>query len=411
MKATSKPTARIALPPKLIPIFSGPARYRVAYGGRGSGKTRSFALMAAVQGYRLAEEGKRGLIFCGREFMNSLEESSMEEVKAAIADTHWLASYYEVGQQYIRTKNRAIEFSFGGLRHNLDSLKSKARIHLAWIDEAESVSELAWSKLIPTIREAGSEIWVTYNPERKDSATNRRFRLQAPDDCKHVLINWQDNPRFPAVLESARRHDENTLDGPTYQWIWEGAYRENSKAQIFAGVYRVEEFEPGEGWDGPYYGLDFGFAQDPTAAVKAWIYDDTVYIEQEAGAIGLELDETVPLLAAKMPGIEAHKVRADNARPESISHLKRRGLPRIEAVEKGKGSVEDGISWIRSRRVVIHPRCKATSNEFRLYSYKVDRLSGDVLPVIVDSHNHYIDALRYALAPIIKNKRKAFAVA
>src|SRR5215831_7417701 len=137
-------TARLKLPPKLVPVFTGPAMYRGAYGGRGSAKTRSFALMAAVHGYRCAEAGLDGLVVCGREFMNSLADSSFAEVKAAIASEAWLAAAYDVGETYIRTKDRRIEFAFVGLRHSLQSLKSKGRIRLLWVDEAEPVSETAW---------------------------------------------------------------------------------------------------------------------------------------------------------------------------------------------------------------------------------------------------------------------------
>ena len=164
-------SAKIELPSKLIPVFSGKARYRGAYGGRGSGKTRSFALMAALKGYQLAMANRTGVILCAREFMNSLSDSSMAEVKSAIVSVPWMADYYDIGSNYIRTKNRRIEFLFAGLRHNIDSIKSKAKIHLCWVDEAEPVSEIAWQKLIPTIREKDSEIWVTWNPERETSAT------------------------------------------------------------------------------------------------------------------------------------------------------------------------------------------------------------------------------------------------
>lgn len=118
----------------------------------------------------------------------------------------------------------------------------------------------------------------------------------------------------------------------------------------------------------------------------------------------------------RIPGIELHTVRADSARPETISHVKSKGenedrenLPLIVGAEKGKGSVEDGIAHLRSyKEIIIHPRCKKTLNEARLYSYKVDRLSGDVLTDIVDAHNHYMDALRYALEPVMKKKRGFF---
>jgi len=180
---------KIELPPKLVPIFQGEARIRASWGGRGSGKTRSFSLMSAVEGYRYGTAGISGQILCGREHLNSLEESSLEEVKAAIRSVDWLDDYYEIGERYIRSKDGRIKYVFAGLRHNLDSIKSKAKLLLAWIDEAEGVSEEAWRKLMPTVREEGSEVWVTWNPESKDSATHKRLRLEAPDNSRIVRVN------------------------------------------------------------------------------------------------------------------------------------------------------------------------------------------------------------------------------
>mgnify|MGYP002757241119 FL=1 len=402
--------ARIELPPKLIPVFSGEARYRCAHGGRGSAKTRSFAMMTAVRTYMFAEAGVSGVILGAREYMNSLSESSMEEIKQAIRSVPWLDAYFEIGEQYIRTKNRRVSYVFAGLRHNLDSIKSKARILIAWVDEAESVSETAWQKLAPTVREQGSEIWVTWNPEKDGSPTDKRFRKEPPPNSKVVELNYSDNPWFPEVLDQERQADRDRLDDQTYAWVWDGAYRENSDAQILSGKYRVAEFEPQPGWDGPYFGLDWGFSQDPTAGVKCWVGDGRLWIEYEAGKVGLENDDIADYVIQRLPGIEQHTVRADSARPETISHVKSKGrdgkrqcLPKLEAVEKWKGSVEDGIAHLRGyKEIVIHERCTQVLREARLYSYKVDRKSGDVLTDIVDANNHYIDALRYALGPLIK---------
>lgn len=397
--------AQIELPPKLIPVFAGKKRYRCAYGGRGSGKTRSFALMTAVRGYQCGQAGLNGAILCGREFVNSLADSSLEEVKEAIRSVPWLANYYEIGDKYIRSRDRRINYLFAGLRYNLDSLKSKARILLAWADEAESVSEMAWQKLLPTVREHDSEVWVTWNPEIEGSPTDLRFRKHIGDNGISVEVNYCDNPWFPEVLEQERLADKARLDEASYRWIWEGAYLQMSDAQIFRGKYEEKAFTPRDDWNGPYFGLDFGFSQDPTAAVKCWVYDGCLYIEQDYGKIGLELDDTAPMLRQHLPGIEKYVVRADSARPESISYLKRHGLPRIVGVQKGKGSVEDGIEFIKSfKRVFIHPDAAATLREFKLYSYKTDRLSGDVLPVVLDENNHYIDAVRYALEPLMKRR-------
>lgn len=397
--------ACLEIPPKLIPVFTGKARYRWAKGGRGSAKTRTFALMTAVRAMMFAEAGISGTILCGREYMNSLEDSSMEEVKQAIASTPWLAAYFDVGERFIRTKNRRVDYTFTGLRHNLDSIKSRARILIAWIDEAEGVPEIAWQKLLPTVREQDSEVWVTWNPEIDGSPTDVRFVKSEPPEAKGCEINYTDNPWFPAVLDLERKSDYDRLDPQTYAWIWEGAYRENSDAQVFSGKYRIGEFEPTDKWSGPYNGLDFGFAQDPTAGVKCWVHEDRLWIEYEAGKVGLELDSTSEFVNGKIPEFEKTVIRADSARPESISYLKRHGMPFIEGVSKWSGSVEDGISHMRSyKEIVVHPRCKEVLKEMRLYSYKVDRLTGDIKTDVVDKNNHYIDAIRYALNPMIQGK-------
>lgn len=224
----------VQLPPKLIPVFLGQARYRGAYGGRGSGKTRSFAKMAAIHAHRCAQAGKSGIILCVREHLNSLDDSSMAEIKAAIEDEAWLRPYFEIGEKFIRTVCGRVSFAFVGLRHNLNSLKSKAKILLCWADEAEPITEAAWEKLIPTVREDASEIWVTWNPELEGSATDKRFRGDTSVDVKIVEVNYGDNPWFPDVLERERQKDLAKRPD-SYDHVWGGAYKTH-----FEGAYFTE---------------------------------------------------------------------------------------------------------------------------------------------------------------------------
>ncbi|MDQ5990036.1 PBSX family phage terminase large subunit [Providencia stuartii] len=398
--------ARIEIPPKLVPVFENEGvRYRGAYGGRGSAKTRTFALMTAIRGYMAAKNGQSGVILCAREYMNSLEESSMEEVKQAIRSVPWLNDFYELGEKYIRTKCRSVSYVFAGLRHNLDSIKSKARILIAWVDEAESVSETAWTKLTPTVREAGSEIWVTWNPEKDGSATDKRFRKEPPDNAIIVEMNYDDNPWFPSVLEEERLNDQARLDAATYAWIWEGAYLENSDKQVLANKYVVQSF-PDDLWkkaDRLLFGADFGFAKDPNTLIRMFILDDCLYIEREAYGVGVELDH-MPAFYDEIPEARKWPIKADSARPETISYLKRQGF-NISAAKKWQGSVEDGITYLRGfKQIIIHPLCKETAKEARLYSYKTDRITGEVLPVIEDAYNHCWDAVRYGLDGYVKGR-------
>lgn len=399
------PTAQIKIPPKLIPVFAPPRgslRYRGAYGGRGSAKSRTFATMAAVFGYK---EPLR--ILCVREYLNSIRQSFHAELKTAISAHPWLESSYNLGVDYLRGKN-GTEFLFMGMQ-NMASIKSTSNIDICIVEEAEDAGETSWIDLIPTIRKPGSEIWVVWNSKKKGSATDLRFRQNVPPRSNIVEMNYLDNPAFPIVLDEQRLTDLEILDSATYRHIWEGHYLVKSDAQIFADKYTVQEFTPGDDWDGPYFGLDWGFSQDPTAAVKVWIHAGKIWVEYEAGQAGLELDQTGPYMINHIPGIEKRICRADNARPESISFVRRNGLPKLEGVTKWPGSVEDGIEHIRSYlSMVIHPRCKATINECDLYSFKVDRKSGEVLGIIVDAHNHYIDAIRYALNPMIKSGKTGY---
>lgn len=421
-------TVDLPIPAKLVPVFAKEGvRYRGAFGGRGSAKTRTFAMMSAVKAYQAAEQGISGVILCGREFMNSLEESSMEEVKQAIRSIPWLNDYFDIGEKYIRTKCKRVNYVFCGLRHNLDSIKSKARILLAWVDEAESVSDLAWKKLRPTVRESGSEIWVTWNPEKDGSATDKRFRKTPPKNSIIVEMNYNDNPWFPDVLEEERLDDLNSLEYSDYAWIWEGAYLENSDKQVLANKYVVQSF-PDNLWqkaDRLLFGADFGFAKDPNTLVRMFMLDKNLYIEYEAYGAGVELNDMWKFYAgkdgatdkqlsewevtddAKFAGIpEARKwpIKADNSRPETISYIKKQGF-NISAAKKWQGSVEDGITHLRGfKQIIIHPRCKETAKEARLYSYKTDRITGEVLPIIDDKNNHCWDAVRYGLDGYITQK-------
>ena len=397
-------TTQIKIPPKLIPVFVAEnVRYRGAYGGRGSAKTRTFALMTAIKAYQLAEAGISGAILCAREFMNSLADSSMEEIKQAIQSVDWLNDYFDIGQHYIRTRNGLISYIFCGLRHNLDSIKSKARILLCWVDEAEKVSEMAWRKLTPTVREDNSEIWVTWNPEVEGSPTDLRFRKNTPDNAVVVELNYQDNPFFPEVLEQERLNDLARLDYASYAWIWEGAYLENSDKQVLNGKYIIEEFD-----DGLYkkaerllFGADFGYANDPNTLIRSFILNDCLYIEYEAYGVHVELNE-IPSFYDSVPESRKWAIKGDCSRPETISYIKREGF-KISAAKKWQGSVEDGISHLRGfKQIIIHPRCKHTAEEARLYSYKTDRVTEEVLPIIEDKNNHCWDAIRYSLDGYIK---------
>ena len=405
--------AEIKLPPKLVDVFQGDADYRGAYGGRGSGKTATFCTMLPIKGYMYGMNGVSGQILVCREYLNDVRHSCIQEIQKAIDAYPFLSADYDCGENYIKSRDGKIQFIFSGLTDRmLNSLKGKANILVAFLEEAEDTSRMAYTKLIPTLRSEGffpdgtpwhSELWLCWNPETEGNATDEMFRKSPPDRSKIVEVNFEDNPWFPDQLERARQNDLKNKPYAEYAWIWEGAYLENSDKQVLSGKVSCQEFDADEArWDGPYYGIDFGFSQDPSAAVRCWIHDHKLWVDYNWAKKGVETDDLPAALVSNIPGIEKSVSRADSARPETISYLKKHGLPLCSSVSKHK--IEDGIAFLRSfEQIVIHPRCRPILEESRKYSYKVNR-AGDVTTQIVDKDNHSIDALRYAVAPLVKGK-------
>jgi len=353
---TKQTKAQIELPPKLVSTFSGQARYRCSYGGRGSGKTRSFALMTAVKGYQLGMSGINGQILCAREFMNSLEDSSLEEIKTAIKSIPWLNDYYILGEKYIRSKDGNINYTFSGLRRSLDSIKSKARILLAWVDEAEAVSDMAWQKLIPTVREKDSEIWVTWNPESKYSATHERFRVLTPDNAKLTQLNFKDNPWFPPVLETERLEDKKKRPD-MYDHIWEGGFLIFSEGSYYTTEMRSAREEKRIGnvkYDkakGVVTAWDLGVG-DSTAIWFAQFIGKEVHLIDYYESSGVGLDHYVKILQEKGYIYEQHilphdvKVRELGSGKSRLETLDSLGLKTVDIAPQLR--VDDGIQAVRS---------------------------------------------------------------
>lgn len=377
-------------------------RFKVIKGGRGSGKSWTVARDRILIS---SQQPLQGL--CVRETQESMADSVHRLLSNQIDELG--IPGWTVQRERIFHVNGS-EITFAGIRTDPAKIKSSESVDWCWVEEAEGVSKASWDILIPTIRGrgvklgensyAGSEIFITFNPREKTDPTYVRFVENPPPNALVLTVNWRDNPWFPDVLKEEKDHLAK-VDPDAYLHVWEGHPLMRSDAQVLRNKWIVQPFETRPEWDGPYFGYDFGFSQDPTHVVEAWRHANTLYVRREARGIGVDIDR-YPELLMKFPEIEKHVLRCDNARPESISYLQRHGFPRATAARKWPGSVEDGIAWLRSHdQIVIHPDCPAIAEECRLYSHKIDRLTGDIRPDIVDLHNHGIDALRYAVEPMI----------
>lgn len=401
----------VTLNKKLKPFATQQARYKIAYGGRGSAKSWTIARILLLK----AMENKIRVL-CTREIQDSIKDSVHKLLRDQI-ELLELGGFI-IQNDVIKHENGS-EFLFKGLYTNLSKIKSFEGVDICWIEEAESISSISWEILDPTIRKPGSEIWISFNPRFEDDIIYKTFIVEGRDNAIVVKVNHSDNIHFPKELqqqmETMRKNDPDL-----YLHIWEGELKKNTSEQIFNGKWVIEDFETNEN-SHKYRGADWGFSNDPNTLMSCYIdkHEDygnnCLFIDYEAfdreygedkKTTGVTLDE-LPALWSKIPISKSDLVKADNARPETIAHMVAKGW-NVVACQKGKGSIEDGISYIRSfDKIIIHERCKNLQVEFLRYSYKVDKASGQITNNIVDKYNHGIDAIRYALEDA-KNKAEAW---
>lgn len=382
------------------PYFE-PKRFKGLKGGRGSAKSHHFAGALVIKHCQNPELNS----VCIREIQKSLKFSAKKLIEDKIRE-FGVSHLFDITLNEIRRidgkGNQLGVMIFQGMQdHTADSIKSLEGFDIAWIEEAQTISRRSIELLVPTIRKQGSEIWASWNPDDQEDPIEVLFN-EYKDDALLKHINYLDNPYMPdELLQEAERHRVKRPE--TYDHVWLGAFRTISDAQIFKDKFEIKEFEIDFKFGEPLQGLDFGFSQDPTAGVRLYIKDNSLYIRKEFGKVGLELDDTVDYIRGHIFDFNKYACYADSARPESISYLNRHGMPMIRGVEKWAGSVEDGIEFIKSfDNIYIHPECVEIAREFRLYSYKVDKRTGEILPKIEDKNNHYIDAIRYALSKLIR---------
>jgi len=210
---------------------------------------------------------------------------------------------------------------------------------------------------------------------------------------------------YSSVLREKMEYDLRRDPG-RHAHIWLGAYLKNSELQVFRN-WRVEPFEAPKG-SSFYFGADWGYSIDPSVLIRCFISGTTLFIDYEAYEIGCEIVR-LPELFAKVPESDKWPVVADSARPETINYMNTHGFPLVSGSVKGAKSVEDGVEFIRSFDIVVHPRCTHTKDEFSLYSFKADQL-GRPTNVIADKHNHLMDAIRYGVYTKYKNRSDFFVV-
>jgi phage terminase large subunit len=381
-------TLQLKTPEWALPLLEA-SRYKGAWGGRGSGKSHMFAEMMLEE--HIMNQSQSSV--CVREIQKSLNQSVKRLLEMKIQEMN-AGAYFEVQDAVIKSKKADGRIIFQGMQnHTADSIKSLEGYDRAWVEEAQSLSQTSLDLLRPTIRKPGSELWFTWNPRQASDPVDLLLRGPTPPkDANVIKVNYADNPWFPSVLKDEMEYDKRR-DPDKYQHVWRGEYLQNSESRVFRN-WRIEDFDaPADAIH--RLGADWGFSVDPTTLVRCHIIGRTLYIDHEAYMVGCEIVNT-PELFMQVPEAEKWPIVADSARPETISHMRRNGFPKIMTAVKGPRSVEEGIEFLKNYTIVVHPRCMHTIDELTLYSYKTDPLTGKILPVLEDKKNHVIDALRYA---------------
>jgi phage terminase large subunit len=365
-----------------------PARYKGAFGGRGGGKSHAFATLLIIRCLRRVCRA-----ICVREFQRTLEQSVMSVIIGKIR-AFGLEDLFHIMRDHIETPGGG-RIGFEGMAaYNAENIKSLEGYDVAWVEEAQVLSQRSLDLLRPTIRVPDSELWFSWNPRNETDPVDKFLRKDPPDDAVIVETSYRDNPWLSDVMQAEMEWDRGH-DPEKYAHVWLGKYEQLTEARVFKN-WRIEDFDTPKDVTF-YFGGDWGFAQDPTVLVRCWIDGRRLYIDREAYRIGCEIEDTPALFDALDDGMAREwTITADSARPETISHMKRHGYPRIRAANKGPGSVEEGVKFLQGYDIIVHPRCKHTIDELTLYRYKTDPRTGQVLPKLVDKGNHCIDSVRYA---------------
>lgn len=316
-------TLRIETAPVFQPLL-GPARYKGAWGGRGSGKSHFFAGHMVEE--HLRNRGLRSV--CVREVQKSLKESAKRLIEDKLSEfSLGEADGFKVWREVIETPGDGL-ISFQGMQdHTSESIKSLEGYGRAWVEEAQGLSARSLGLLRPTIRSEGSELWFSWNPRRASDPVDRMLRGEAlPTDAAVVKANWSDNPWFPSVLVQERA-DCLANEPDQYDHIWEGGY-----ATVLTGAYYAKSIAEAKA-----EGRIGRVAKDPLMRIMA-VFDIGV---RDATAIWI-----CQFVAREIRVLDYYEA-VGQPLAAHLEWLRSRGYGSAECILPHDGAKEDAITAIR----------------------------------------------------------------
>lgn len=385
----------LQVPEAFLPLWTGKApgleriEHYAFFGGRGGAKSHSIA--EAVVG--LSSQGKERVV-CGRQFQNSVKDSSKELLETKIHKMGMGAFWRSTETELINVSTGS-RITFIGMDRNPQSAKSLEGCTLFWGEEAAAFTPLSIEIIIPTVRAAGSRMVWGWNPVNRKDAIDAMFRCQHPPEFSYIRhVSWRDNPHFHLTRMPSEMRRSAKSNPKRHAHIWEGAYDENPDVAIFER-WRIGAMDvPAKAR--PRFGMDFGFSNDPNAVIKSYLLEDQgiIYVAQEAYGRKIP-NRKLRDLVDSISEIRNYHITADSSRPETIEQLQSDGFS-IYGAKKGAGSVKNGLNFLAGYEIVIHPSCENIIAEIRAYLWATDP-EGKPLPLPAPKQaDHGIDALRYA---------------
>lgn len=379
----------IGIPSEYKRLFDSDWREAAVYGGRFSLKSHTIARFLLI---RARQQKTR--VACFREFQNSISESSYQ----LLAD---LIKQYELND-FVLTNNSIInqingsDFIFKGLWNNEQSIKSIEGIDIAWVEEAQTVSEKSLEVLAPTVRKDGSQIIYTYNRLLEEDPVHKRLVLEGRPNTLIINVNYDIAQKYnlmPDVVKLEMEDDKERRPALyRHKWLGEPYLLERKIYKDWAIIDDIPHEARLE-----RYGVDFGYSLDPTAIIAIYYYNGGYILDEIIYQKGMSNRAIADLLNNQPKAL----VIADSAEPKSIDEIMSYGVGIIGAT-KGQGSVMQGIQYVQDQRISVTKRSLNLTKAYRNYMFKCDK-DGKILNEPDDSNHEWsnsLDAVRYGFSDL-----------
>lgn len=387
---------KILIPSEYSRLFDRDWREAAVHGGRGSLKSHTIARFLLIRARQ-----EKTLVACFREYQNSIKDSSHALLKKLI-DEYKLTDFKVTDTTIANTINGS-EFIFNGLHHNEQSIKSIEGIDIAWVEEAQTISETSITILTPTVRKPGSQIIYTYNRLKSEDPIHKRLVIEGRPNTLVLNVNYDVAIKygwFPDVLRD-EMEDDKARRPNLYKHTWLGEPN-NLEGRVYKDWAIIDEI--------PHEarlvrrGLDFGYSIDPAAVVDVYYYNGGYILAERLYRKRMLNNQLASFLSSLNEPNTI--IMADSAEPKSIAEISMEGVP-IIAVNK-KGSKEQGylnysIDYMQQQRISVTRASKNLISEYEDYLWATDR-DGKSLNKPEEGKDHALDAARYAFDGLRPNE-------